>query len=169
MTIWVSLVNNWGWTPSPIAFFLFLQMNFLLCHSLIVLFNSPTNRYLNYFISFNEHISWCEVSALKNIETDYEMCCGICSLLHIYMPVLRSTGKPVLAVTSIKQPTWLKQPNKMFQNIDVLIFTSVEQPPALSSQFLSFLCVAVQHIFDCRYKKVFVQTLTSVARRYKCH
>ena len=54
-----------------------------------------------------------------------------------------NTVKPVLAVTSIKQPTCLKQPNKMFPNVKfVLIFTSVKQPPALSSHFLCFPCVA---------------------------
>jgi len=53
------------------------------------------------------------------------------------------TVKPVLAVTSIKQPTCFKQPNKMFPNVKfVLIFTSVKQPPALSSHFLCFPCVA---------------------------
>ena len=47
-----------------------------------------------------------------------------------------NTVTPVLAVTSIKQPTCLKQPNKMFQNVNfVLMFTSVKQPPALSSRF----------------------------------
>jgi len=57
--------------------------------------------------------------------------------------LLLNTLKPVLAVTSIKQPTCLKQPNKMFSNVKfVLIFTSVEQPPALSSHFLCFPCVA---------------------------
>ena len=60
------------------------------------------------------------------------------------------TVKPVLAVTSIKQPTCLKQPNKMFPNVKfVLIFISVKQPPALSSHYLCFPCVAVKHRFDC--------------------
>ena len=50
------------------------------------------------------------------------------------MGTKRHTVKPVLAVTSIKQPTCLEQPNKMFPNVNfVLIFTSVKQPPALSS------------------------------------
>ena len=41
-----------------------------------------------------------------------------------------STVKPGLAVTSIKQPTCLKQPNKMFPNFNfVLIFTSIKKPP----------------------------------------
>jgi len=54
-----------------------------------------------------------------------------------------TTVKPVLAVTSIKQPTCLKQSNKMCQNVNfVLIFTSVKQPPALNSHFLCFPCVA---------------------------
>jgi len=45
----------------------------------------------------------------------------------------------VLAVTSIKQPTCLKQPNKMFPDVEfVLKFTSFKQPPALSSHFLCF-------------------------------
>jgi len=53
------------------------------------------------------------------------------------------TVQPVLAVTSIKQPTCLKQPNKMFPNVKfVLIFTSVQQPPALGSHFLCLPCVA---------------------------
>jgi len=57
--------------------------------------------------------------------------------------VMCNTVKPVLAVTSFKQPTCLKQPNKMFPNVKfVLIFTSVKQPPALSSHFLCFPCVA---------------------------
>jgi len=54
-----------------------------------------------------------------------------------------STVKPVLVVTSIKQPTCLKQPHKMFPNVKfVLIFTSVKQSPALSSHFLCIHCVA---------------------------
>ena len=54
-----------------------------------------------------------------------------------------STVHPVLAVTSIKQPTCLKQPNKMFPNVKfVLIITSVKRPPALSSHFLCFPSVA---------------------------
>jgi len=55
------------------------------------------------------------------------------------------TVKPVLAVTSIKQPTCLKQPNTMFPIVKfVLIFTSVKQPPALSSHLLNTgLTVAV--------------------------
>ena len=56
--------------------------------------------------------------------------------------------KPELAVTSFKQPTCLKQPNKMFPNINfVLIFTSVKQPPALSSHFLCFpLCSCLTQV-----------------------
>ena len=62
---------------------------------------------------------------------------------HRFIEILhrdkRSTVQPVLAVTSIKQPTFLKQPNKIFPNVKfVLIFTSVKQPPALSSHFLCF-------------------------------
>ena len=54
-----------------------------------------------------------------------------------------NTAKPELAVTSIKQPTCVKQPNKMFRNVKfVLIFTSVKQPPALSSHFVCFPCVS---------------------------
>ena len=38
----------------------------------------------------------------------------------------KNTVRPVLAVISIKQPTCLKQPNKMFPDVKfVLIFTSV--------------------------------------------
>ena len=60
-----------------------------------------------------------------------------------FYSIFTSTVKPVLEVTSIKQPTCLKQPNKMFPNVKfVLIFTSVMQPPALSSHFLCFPCVA---------------------------
>ena len=47
------------------------------------------------------------------------------------------TVKPVLAVTFIKQPTCLKQPNKMFPNVKfVLIFTSVKQPLDTCSLFV---------------------------------
>jgi len=49
---------------------------------------------------------------------------------------VKLTVKPELAVTSIKQPTCLKQPNRMFPNYNyVLIFTSIKQPTALSSHF----------------------------------
>ena len=66
-----------------------------------------------------------------------------------------TTVKPELAVTSIKQPTCLKQPNRRFLNFNVvLIFTSAKQPPALSSCFLCFPCVAAYHRFDCIYDKV---------------
>ena len=51
------------------------------------------------------------------------------------------TVKPELAVTSIKQPTCHKQPNRMFPNF-VLISTSAKQPPALSSHYLCFPWVA---------------------------
>ena len=62
-----------------------------------------------------------------------------------YLSILKEgfTVKPVLAVTSTKQPTCLKQPNRMFPNFNfVLIFTSTKQPPALSSHFLCFALVA---------------------------
>jgi len=53
------------------------------------------------------------------------------------------TVKPVLAVTSIKQPTCLKQPYTMFPNFNfVLIFTPIKQPPALRGHFLCFPWVA---------------------------
>ena len=68
---------------------------------------------------------------------------GNCPLSFKFKPVLLCTVKPELVVTSIKQPTCLKQPNKMFPNVNfVLIFTSVKQPLALSSHFLCFPCVA---------------------------
>jgi len=51
------------------------------------------------------------------------------------------TLNPVLAVTSIKQPTYLKQPHKMFPNV-YSYSPMFKQPPALSSLFLCFPCVA---------------------------
>ena len=63
-----------------------------------------------------------------------------------------NTVKPVLAITSVKQPTCLKQPIKMFPNVHfVLIVTSIKQPPALSRHFLCFPCVAAKHRFDCKF------------------
>jgi len=64
-------------------------------------------------------------------------------IIEFYKFLPDGTVKPVLAVTSIKQPICLKQPNKMLPNVKfVLIFTSIKQPPALSSHFLCFPCVA---------------------------
>ena len=58
--------------------------------------------------------------------------------------------RPVLAVTSIKQPTCLKQPMKMFPNVNfVLVFTSSKQPPALSSHFCAFLEWLLNTGFEC--------------------
>jgi len=63
---------------------------------------------------------------------------------------IRCTVKTELAVTSIRKPTYIKQPNRMFPNfISVLIFISVKQPPAFSSHFLCFTRVAAKHRFDC--------------------
>ena len=67
----------------------------------------------------------------------------ICSRYNIHCHTTSATRivtvKNELAVTSIKQPTCLKQPNKMFPNIMfVLKFTSVKQPPVLSSHFCPF-------------------------------
>ena len=54
-----------------------------------------------------------------------------------------STVKPVLVVTSIKQPTCIKQPEESCPKIHIPIYLNcIKQPPAFSSQILSFPWVA---------------------------
>ena len=51
--------------------------------------------------------------------------------------------KPVLVVTSIKQPTYIKQPEDGCPKIHRLIYLNcIKQPPAFSSHILSFRWVA---------------------------
>ena len=53
------------------------------------------------------------------------------------------TVKPVLVVTSIKQPTCIKQPEESCPEIHIPIYLNcIKQPPAFSSHFLSFPWVA---------------------------
>ena len=53
------------------------------------------------------------------------------------------TVKPVLVVTSIKQPTCIKQPEESCPKIRRLIYLNcIKQPPAFSSHILSFPWVA---------------------------
>ena len=53
------------------------------------------------------------------------------------------TVKPVLVVTSIKQPTCIKQPEESCPKIHIPIYLNcIKQPPAFSSHFLSFPWVA---------------------------
>ena len=55
----------------------------------------------------------------------------------------QNTVKPVLVVTSIKQPTCIKQPEKSCSKIHIPIYLNcIKQPPAFSSHFLSFPWVA---------------------------
>ena len=55
-----------------------------------------------------------------------------------YFPYI-STVKPVLVVTSIKQPTCIKQPEESRPEIHRLIYLNcIKQPPAFSSHILSF-------------------------------
>jgi len=71
---------------------------------------------------------------------------------HWCSDIYKFTVKPELAVNSIKQPTCLKQPNRMFPSFNcVLIFASAKQPPALSSHFLCFPWMAAYHRFDFNY------------------
>ena len=54
-----------------------------------------------------------------------------------------STVKPVLVVTSIKQPTCIKQPEESCPKIHRHIYLNcIKQPPAFSSHILSFPWVA---------------------------
>ena len=54
-----------------------------------------------------------------------------------------NTVKPVLVVTSIKQPTCIKQPEESCPKIHIPIYLNcIKQPPAFSSHFLSFPWVA---------------------------
>ena len=55
----------------------------------------------------------------------------------------QNTVKPVLVVTSIKQPTCIKQPEERCPKIHILIYLNcIKQPPAFSSHILSFPWVA---------------------------
>ena len=55
----------------------------------------------------------------------------------------KNTVKPVLVVTSIKQPTCIKQPEGSCPKIHILIYLNcIKQPPAFSSHILSFPWVA---------------------------
>ena len=63
--------------------------------------------------------------------------CGISS-------VSSYTVKPVLVVTSIKQPTCIKQPEESCPKIHRLLYLNcIKQPPAFSSHILSIPWVAV--------------------------
>ena len=54
-----------------------------------------------------------------------------------------NTVKPVLVVTSIKQPTCIKQPEESCPKIRRLTYLNcIKQPPAFSSHILSFPWVA---------------------------
>ena len=56
---------------------------------------------------------------------------------------ISNTVKPVLVVTSIKQPTCIKQPEESCPKIHILIYLNcIKQPPAFSSHILSFPWVA---------------------------
>ena len=60
-------------------------------------------------------------------------------VLKVWISVKHSTVKPVLVVTSIKQPTCIKQPEKSCPKIHIPIYLNcIEQPPAFSSHILSF-------------------------------
>ena len=53
--------------------------------------------------------------------------------------IIKYTVKPVLVVTSIKQPTCIKQPEESCPKIHRLIYLNcIKQPPAFSSHILSF-------------------------------
>ena len=53
------------------------------------------------------------------------------------------TVEPVLVVTSIKQPTCIKQPEESCPKIHRLVYLNcIKQPPAFSSHILSFPWVA---------------------------
>ena len=56
---------------------------------------------------------------------------------------LQNTVKPLLVVTSIKQPTCIKQPEEGCPKIHKLIYLNcIKQPPAFSNHILSFPWVA---------------------------
>ena len=87
-----------------------------------------------FFFYFSEKISLeisCESSAWK--------CSDSCSLTN----KKKYTVKPVLVVTTIKQPTCIKQPEEICPKIHRLIYLNcIKQPPAFSSHILSFPWVA---------------------------
>ena len=69
---------------------------------------------------------------------------------NFYQKPVSSTVKPVLVVTSIKQPTCIKQPEESCPKIHRLTYLNcIKQPPAFSSHILSFPWVAAQDRFDC--------------------
>ena len=54
-----------------------------------------------------------------------------------------NTVKPVLVVTSIKQPTCIKQPEESSPKTHRLVYLNcIKQPPAFSSHILTFPWVA---------------------------
>ena len=65
-------------------------------------------------------------------------------ILFLWLDFKKSnTVKPVLVVTSIKQPTCIKQPEESCPKIHRLIYLNcIKQPPAFSSHILSFPWVA---------------------------
>ena len=64
-------------------------------------------------------------------------------LLFRMKEVYYYTVKPVLVVTSIKQPTCIKQPEESCPKIHIPIYLNcIKQPPAFSSHILSFPWVA---------------------------
>ena len=88
---------------------------------------------------------WCAINALtevlKNMHTHCER--NIPVLLIIKIHKNTNTVKPVLVVTSIKQPTCIKQPEESCPKIHIPIYLNcIKQPPAFSSQILSFPWVA---------------------------
>ena len=67
-----------------------------------------------------------------------------------FQKIKSNTVKPVLVVTSIKQPTCIKQPEESCPKIHRLIYLKcIKQPPAFSSHILSFPWVAASDRFDC--------------------
>ena len=56
-----------------------------------------------------------------------------------FLPSQTYTVKPVLVVTSIKQPTCIKEPEESCPKIHIPTYLNcIKQPPAFSSQILSF-------------------------------
>ena len=64
-------------------------------------------------------------------------------LSYVSKKAFAVTVKPVLVVTSIKQPTCIKQPEESCPKIHIPIYLNcIKQPPAFSSHILSFPWVA---------------------------
>ena len=77
------------------------------------------------------------------MSTLYVQTCLFAYLVQIKKPTESTTVKPVLVVTSIKQPTCIKQPEESCPKIHIPIYLNcIKQPPAFSSHFLSFPWVA---------------------------